>query len=57
MLIYLAYSNKPLRLPDRDRKLPTMNGLGKKKMKLSKTSRIEITNYCIIMVSDDTDDG
>lgn len=31
MLIYLAYSNKPLRLPDRDRKLPNMNGLGKKK--------------------------
>lgn len=26
-------------------------------MKLSKNSRIEITNYCIIMVSDDTDDG
>lgn len=57
MLIYLAYSNKPLRLPDRDRKLPNMNGLGKKKMKLSNNSRIEITNYCIIMVSDDTDDG
>lgn len=31
--------------------------LEKKKMKLSNNFRIEIMNYCIIMVFDDIDDG